>query len=212
MKKEEERWALDRFLALLPQSSPETIESGEEPDFVLGTGLCRIGVEMTDLYWPHRQGKRPRQEQESLRRRVAKLAEQLYEHRDLPAVYVSVHFDRQIGLDKRNCPATGQAHCRVDGLQHSTARWAIRGGERPTEPRLPPDPHKRHACPPLRLDEAFKVFSPGRGFSTSADDHRRAAPDRSQAWAILGLPQEVRRRLACRQRQRRSAIDDVRGR
>ncbi len=62
----------------------------------------RLGVEMTDIYWPHRPGTRPRQEQESLRRRVAKLAEQLYQKRlDLPPVYVSVHFARQIGLDKR---------------------------------------------------------------------------------------------------------------
>ncbi len=45
MNKEEERWALDRFLALLPQPRPETIEPGEEPDFVLGVGLCRIGVD-----------------------------------------------------------------------------------------------------------------------------------------------------------------------
>ena len=101
MNKEEVRWTLQQLFARLAQPMPDLIEPCEEPDFILGATPRRLGIEMTDIYWPQRLGTRPRQEQESLRRRVAKLAEQLYQRLDLPPVYVSVHFARQIGLDKR---------------------------------------------------------------------------------------------------------------
>ncbi len=72
LKKDHERWALDRFLV----------------------------IEMTDLYWSHTRAGRPRQEQESLRRRIVKAAEELYAGRGLPPVHVPVHFNDQFVVGK----------------------------------------------------------------------------------------------------------------
>jgi hypothetical protein len=47
LKKDHERWALDRFLVILKAPTPETIEPNEEPDFVLTFGSRRVGIEMT---------------------------------------------------------------------------------------------------------------------------------------------------------------------
>jgi len=38
LKKEHERWALERFLELLKEAAPESVEATEEPDFVLTFG------------------------------------------------------------------------------------------------------------------------------------------------------------------------------
>jgi hypothetical protein len=101
LKKDRERWALHRFLALRKEPVPQIIQANEEPDFVLTFGLRRVGIEMTDLYWNQtRAGPAPRQEQESLRRRVVRLAERLYADRFLPPVHVSVRFNDQFELDK----------------------------------------------------------------------------------------------------------------
>ena len=100
MKKDDECRALDRLLAIFKAPTPDTIEPDEEPDFVLTFGSRRVGIEMTQLYWNHTRAGRPRQEQESLRRRVVKAAERSYEDRGLPPVHVSVHFNDQYVLDK----------------------------------------------------------------------------------------------------------------
>lgn len=100
LKKRHERSALDRFLELLKTPVPESIEPDEEPDFVLTFGGRRVGIEMTDLYWSATRAGRPRQEQESLRRRVVEAAERLYADRNLPPVHVSVHFNDQYVLNK----------------------------------------------------------------------------------------------------------------
>ena len=68
---------------------------------MVGAAPSRLGIEITDIFRPPRPGARPRREQESLRRRVAELAEQLYQRRELPPLSVSVHFARQAGLNKR---------------------------------------------------------------------------------------------------------------
>ena len=99
-QKEREQWALDRFLALLKGPAPDPIEPNEEPDFVLTFGSRRVGIEMTDLYLNQPRAGRPRQEQESLRWRVVKTAEQLYADRGLPPVHVSVHFNTEAVLEK----------------------------------------------------------------------------------------------------------------
>jgi hypothetical protein len=100
LRKDHERWALDRFLVILKAPTLETIEPNEEPDFVLTFGSRRVGIEMTDLYWSHTRAGRPRQEQESLRRRIVKAAEELYAGRGLPPVHVSVHFNDQFVVGK----------------------------------------------------------------------------------------------------------------
>jgi hypothetical protein len=102
LKKDRERWALGRFLALLKESAPEIVEANEEPDFVLTLGSRRIGIEMTDLYWNRPRTGRPRQEQESLRHSVVRLAERLCVDRCLPPVHVSVLFNSQFQLNKRS--------------------------------------------------------------------------------------------------------------
>ena len=99
-RKRIERSALDRFLVLLGEPDPDTIDATEEPDVLLTFGSHSVGVEVTDLYWNHPRGRRPRQEQESLRHRVVALAQQLYADRRLPAVDVSIHFNDQFPLDK----------------------------------------------------------------------------------------------------------------
>lgn len=100
MKKDEERWALDRFLALLPESGLTAIQPHEEPDFIALLGPRRIGIEMTRLHWRQTVAGRPRQEQESLRRHVRRLAEQLYADRGPAGIQVSVHFNPHVLLNK----------------------------------------------------------------------------------------------------------------
>jgi hypothetical protein len=121
-KKQFERWQLDRFAALCPAFPPGHIEETEEPDFLVGNG--RLGVELTDLFHETSHDASPLQAQESLRLRVAKAAEDLYQARGGPALHVSIHFNTHCELKKqdvgrlsqliatwvhKNAPAPGQS-------------------------------------------------------------------------------------------------------
>ncbi len=80
--------------------SGEALEP-EPPDFVLLDGERRLGIEMTVFHPAPDTGKRPHQEQQSLKNRVVEIAERLHHQDGGPALYVGVHFNPNNPLTKK---------------------------------------------------------------------------------------------------------------
>lgn len=107
-QKQIERAQLDRFLSVASGLPSGLIVEAEEPDFLI---LCEntIGVELTDLYWSAQPGVAPFQAVEGLRSRIAELAEHNYSSRGLPPLHVSIHFNPNYSLTKRDVPGLATA-------------------------------------------------------------------------------------------------------
>ena len=73
----------------------------ESPDFVFAPDSSRLGVEVTRIVRSPQPGRRPLQEQEALKQRLAATATHLYESRQLPAAHVAVQIHPSESLDKR---------------------------------------------------------------------------------------------------------------
>lgn len=99
-KKEIERWQLDRFISFFPSFPKGPISASEEPDLIIHTESCRLGIELTDLYWEPAKNEVPRQAQESLWMRIAKAAKTAYSVLELAPLHVSIHFNQQHVLNK----------------------------------------------------------------------------------------------------------------
>lgn len=92
----EERSHLVRFLESLPGAPAGTRDFGDKPDLVIHTATHRIGVEHTQvLRLEGPRGKPFPKEAESLEQRSVERAQQLFEERGGPALFVYVYFNDQ---------------------------------------------------------------------------------------------------------------------
>lgn len=99
-QKEEELFYLERFRiasGLLPDAEAEP---HEVPDFLIRTPSEIVGLEITKYYIPAAPNARPRQEQESLRRRVLNKASALHAPSASGPIHVSAHFNGYVPIRK----------------------------------------------------------------------------------------------------------------
>lgn len=100
--KRRERFHLDllrRALSDVPRIDPT---EPEPPDFLFDTPEGKVGIEFTEFHLPPEPGKRPYQEQQSLKKRIVAQAEKLHEQCGGPALYVGVYFNSRYALDKKD--------------------------------------------------------------------------------------------------------------
>ncbi len=99
-----ETWQLRRFMEnynLFPRGD---IIPTEEPDFLIKTQQVCVGIELTNFYRTVNSGKRPLQEQESLRDLLIERAKYLYiKHNESP-LNVHVFFNHTVPFKKTNIP------------------------------------------------------------------------------------------------------------
>lgn len=103
------------FKAVLPDFPEGNIssEERENPDFIVKRSTGRLGIEVTQLFRDVPDGKRPMQEQESLRQRVLNAAHAMYDGQAGPAIWVSVHFSTSVNLTKQRAPQLGEQIARL---------------------------------------------------------------------------------------------------
>jgi len=80
---------LQRLRADVPSGVPE---EPEPPDFAFEAGASLLGLEVTEYHNPRRAGRRPLQEQDSLRRRAIEIASETFRASDARTLEVSVLF------------------------------------------------------------------------------------------------------------------------
>ena len=107
-KKEKETIYLNRFRESFLEFPSGEIEACENPDFLIHAETGRIGIEVTRLYRRTPANKSPLQEQEGLRRLILDRARQLYESQARPHIQVTVHFNTQYRLRKRDVESTAK--------------------------------------------------------------------------------------------------------
>jgi hypothetical protein len=100
LKKDRERWQLERFKISCLDFPVGTITPAEEPDFLIGGGSGVVGVELTALYRADSEDQLPRQASEALREEIVKRAQRLYQEGPGPELWVSVHFSPYATLRK----------------------------------------------------------------------------------------------------------------
>jgi hypothetical protein len=72
--KQRERWYVEQLRSTVEGFPNGEIMAGESPDFVVQSGESSVGIELTVLHLPPPNGKRPHQEQQSLKDRIVRLA------------------------------------------------------------------------------------------------------------------------------------------
>jgi hypothetical protein len=103
--KARERTFVDTLLSSqVDLSGFSIVESEERPDFLLQQGERIVGLEVTELFHQPAQGSQPRQEKESLERRLCATAQRLWNGQSLPTVHVALHFSPFHRLSKRSIP------------------------------------------------------------------------------------------------------------
>jgi hypothetical protein len=100
--KQRERWYFEALRRALPEIPAGTPEEPEPPDFVVGDGSQRLGLELTVFHLPPAVGERPHQEQQSLKDHIVSAAEAIHADWGGPALYVSIYFDPHRVLTKKN--------------------------------------------------------------------------------------------------------------
>ena len=130
-----------RYVKLLSELSPgllkeRTFIPSEAPD-VLAVSLSDppIGIEVTRYFREDSENGRPRQEQEALRDKVARLAREQFEEAGGPPAFVSIHLNPTVALDAQS----------VRRIASAIARCALKrlppvGGKVELQPDWPPDP------------------------------------------------------------------------
>jgi len=113
MKKDVERFKVEQFKLLFNQFPIGCICDSEEPDFIVDTGNYKIGIELTDLYWQNLPNQLPRQSQESLQLRIVDYAQKIYSNSDLPSIQVSVSFNKQYALKKKDVQRLSEAIVKI---------------------------------------------------------------------------------------------------
>ena len=91
IKKSKERWFLDRFLGKLGLSPDVPVESGEKPDFTIQINGERIGLEVTEFFFPDEEDGVPKNFQ-ILREKAIDEAWRIYRERGGRALYVYAAF------------------------------------------------------------------------------------------------------------------------
>src|SRR5258705_145940 len=97
-----ERFYLQMLRRAMPEIPSVDPTEPEPPDFLFATGQETLGIEFTAFHLPPAAGERPHQEQQALKERIVELAEQLHDERGGPALYVGVHFNHHVALDKKD--------------------------------------------------------------------------------------------------------------
>ena len=100
--KKRERYYLSRLRACVPDLPVGDPIEPEPPDFVLIEDGHRLGIELTTFYLPPEPGKRPHQEQQSLKERIVAEAAALHAQAGGPALYVQIIFNDRQKLQKRD--------------------------------------------------------------------------------------------------------------
>lgn len=114
IKKQYERFLLEKFLEA-SQISAQIVEAGERPDFIIRIDEQSVGVEVSELFISHSDGRGPLQEQEALAQRIVSRASQLYRASGAQYAHVSVHFSPASDLRRLNRDAA--AHQLSDFVQ-----------------------------------------------------------------------------------------------
>jgi hypothetical protein len=99
-KKEIETLYLDAFLGSRPDLRLGSRVDSETPDFLYTTDNGILGIEITRFSPPVSVGKRPAEEQDSLRQRVMNLARSSYRTRGGAPVHVQAVFNERRSLSK----------------------------------------------------------------------------------------------------------------
>ena len=131
IKKLKERWFLDRFLGKLGLSPDIPLESGEKPDFTIQIDGGRIGLEVTEFFFPEGEDG-VRKNFQILREKAIDEAWRIYRERGGRALYVTAAFQdfpKPLGpSDKRE--VNGLAHkfekvvrSQESSLEGSKPRW-----------------------------------------------------------------------------------------
>src|SRR4051812_35325274 len=100
--KERERFYLEMLRRAIPEIPAVVPTEPEPPDFLFETGRGTLGIEFTAFHLPPAPGERPHQERQALKERIVELAERLHDERASPALYVAVHFNHHVALDKKD--------------------------------------------------------------------------------------------------------------
>jgi len=97
-QKNHERFLLERFIEAAALPAEITAER-EAPDFIVRVEGRTVGIEVTELFIPPREGRTLRQAQESLSARLVSRAQEIYRASGAPPVHVTALF--RAGLDFR---------------------------------------------------------------------------------------------------------------
>lgn len=100
--KSRERYYLEALRTALPDLPTGEPLQAEPPDFILQGSGGTLGIEITAFHLPTPEGKRPYQERRSLKDRIVHLAERIHHDAGGPALYVMVHFNEYVELDKKD--------------------------------------------------------------------------------------------------------------
>lgn len=122
-QKERERAYL-RFLQRLRADVPSGVpQEPEPPDFTFGVGASLLGIEVTEYHNPQRVGRRPLQEQDSLRRRAIEIASETFRASDSRTLEVSVLFRPASEFSKADVSRIASALSAVV-VATRTEQWA----------------------------------------------------------------------------------------
>ena len=99
-KKYLERCRLERFKSFITDFPSGTVESTEEPDFLVRSEQRVVGIELTDLHHDVLPGQVPQQASEAMRHRVVERAQQIYSSGGHPPVRASFYLDDRVHIKK----------------------------------------------------------------------------------------------------------------
>jgi hypothetical protein len=121
-QKERERVYLRLLQRLRPEVPAGVPEEPEPPDFAFRVGDSILGIEVTEYHNPQRDGRRPLQEQDALRRRAIEIAYDTFRASDTRALDVSVLFRPVSEFSKGDVTRIASALARVVAAT-PTASW-----------------------------------------------------------------------------------------
>lgn len=90
MKKADERFYVDAFIAMRPDLGIKDIQDSESPDFLCTVFGIITGIEITQFYFPSK-AKRPPQAMDAYRNRLTVLLQELHAHGQYLPIHVSIH-------------------------------------------------------------------------------------------------------------------------
>jgi len=103
MKKEREFFYLNEFKRNFPNFPMGDIYPDESPDFLIRCPNETIGIEITHFFREMSSATGPTlQQRESVRKKIIAIAKEAYNSKELPSVFVGVHFDLKFYCQKTN--------------------------------------------------------------------------------------------------------------
>ena len=133
MKKELERWQLERFKRTCHTFPQGDIINSEEPDFLIKSSPVTVGIELTQLYRSDSDTKLPLQATENLRKQIVDRAQGLYNEGGGPPLWVTVCFSLVSQLRKSLVPElaariahlVAATHVCIDDRIELEAEWHL---------------------------------------------------------------------------------------